>query len=70
MNRNTNEETAVYSMKESWDQLWLDTALQQDPGWELLPLTSSEFLADICARENFAKLIYSKELHHEIIPQL
>jgi len=70
MNRNTDEETAVYSMKESWDQLWLDTALQQDADWELLPLTSSEFLADICARENFAKLLYSKELHHEIIPQL
>ena len=74
MNRNngtgTKEQTAVYTIKERWDQLWLQTALEQDPSWELVVLPSSDFLADVCARQNFSKLLYSKERHHEIIPQL
>jgi hypothetical protein len=74
MNRNNGstgeEETAVFTIKESWDLLWLETAQEQDPGWELLTIPSSEFLSEVCAQQNFPKLLYSKELHHEIIPQL
>merc|ERR1711936_1531754 len=70
MNRKSDEEVAVYSLKDSWDQLWLDTVLEQDPDWVLLPLTINEFLSDVCEREKFPKLLYSKSTHHEMIPQI
>ena len=64
------DDSAVYTIKDSWDLKWLDTALEQDPDWEVLSLPSAQFLAEVCAEKNFAKLLYSKERHHEIIPQL
>merc|ERR1711970_720850 len=67
MNRKSDEEVAVYSLKDSWDQLWLDTVLEQDPDWVLLPLTINEFLSDVCEREKFPKLLYSKSTHHEVV---
>lgn len=76
MNRNTarygdlEEEIAVYTIKESWDQLWLDTALEQDPGWSLQQLTINEFISDVCEKENFPKLLYTQSTHHEVIPQI
>jgi hypothetical protein len=66
----TLEETAVYTIKESWDQEWLDTTLEYDPFWILFPLTIEEFLSDVCERENFPKIMYSKSTHHEVIPQI
>ena len=73
MNRNIGtepEEIAVYTIKESWDQLWLETAVDYDSEWELLPLTIDEYLSDVCEKENFPKILYSKTTHHEVIPQL
>ena len=66
----TLEETAVYTLKGSWDQEWLDTTLQYDPLWILYPLTVEEFLSDVCEREQFPKIVYSKSTHHEVIPQI
>ena len=73
MNRNNGndpEETAVYTIKNSWDQLWLNTAMEEDPEWELLNLTFDEYLSDVCEKENFAKILYRKSIHHETIPQI
>ena len=64
------EETAVYTLKGSWDQEWLDTTLEYDPDWILFPLTIEEFLSDVCEREQFPKILYSKSAHHEVIPQI
>jgi len=64
------EETAVYTLKDGWDLEWLDTALEQDPGWNVINIDKDPFLNYVCATKNFSKLIYSKERHHEIIPQL
>jgi len=73
MNRNTDtqpEEVAVYTIKDSWDELWLGTALDFDPEWDLQNLTIAEYLGDVCEKEQFAKIIYSKTVHHELIPQI
>ena len=77
MNRNNNEEyedeedeIAIYTIKENWDQLWLDTALNQNPGWDVVPMAVDEYLNDICEKENFTKILYSKSIHHEVIPQI
>jgi len=73
MNRKTGtakDEAAVYTLKGNSDQLWLETALEQDPEWEVVPLTIDEYLSDICEKEKFPKILYSKPEHHEVIPQL
>ena len=36
MNRKNEEnDNAVYTIKEGWDQQWLDTAIDYDPDWEV-----------------------------------
>jgi len=72
MNRKqgAEEEIAVYTLKDHWDPLWLDDTLEQDPEWDLLPLSINEFLTDVCEKENFAKILYSHSRHHELIPQI
>lgn len=64
------EEVAVYTIRESWDKLWLETAIEYDPELELFPLTIAEYLSDVCEKQNFPKIVYSKELHHEVIPEI
>ena len=63
-------EIAVYTLKDGWDVEWLETAMEQDPSWEQTVLPNKQFVNEVCAARNFPKLLYSKELHHEIIPQL
>ena len=63
-------EIAVYTLKDGWDVEWLETAMEQDPSWEQTVLPNKQFVNKVCAARNFPKLLYSKELHHEIIPQL
>ena len=75
MNRKENQtieedEVAVYTLKEGWDVEWLETAMEQDPTWEQVVVPNKQFLNEVCAARNFPKMLYSKELHHEIIPQL
>merc|ERR1719167_321439 len=76
MNRNTSHqeeawtETAVYTIKESWDQEWLDTSVEYDTSWTTFDLSIEAFLSDICAKQNFPKILYSKSIHHETIPQI
>ena len=73
MNRNTDtdpEEVVVYTIRESWDKLWLETALEYDPEWEMVTLSIDEYLFDVCEKEKFPKIIYSKETHHEVIPEI
>ena len=71
MNRKDGEnDDAVYSIKEGWDQNWLETALEFDPDWEVLSLSINEFLVDVCEKENYPKILYSKSNHHEIVPQI
>ena len=67
-----DENMAVYTIKEGWDQNWLDTYLDQnsDEDWELLPLSIDEYLLDVCSAQNFTKILYSKSTHHEVIPQI
>ena len=37
MNRKNGEnDNAVYTIKENWDQQWLDTAIDYDPDWEVV----------------------------------
>merc|ERR1719309_1308810 len=36
MNRDEEGDVAVYTVKEGWDQEWLDTELEQDPGWDIV----------------------------------
>ena len=37
MNRKNEEnDNAVYTIKEGWDQQWLDTAIDYDPDWEVV----------------------------------
>ena len=64
------DEIAVYTLKEGWDVEWLETAMEQDPTWEQTVLPKEQFINEVCAARNFPKLLYSKDLHHEIIPQL
>ena len=64
------DEIAVYTLKGGWDVEWLETAMEQDPTWEQTVLSNKQFINEVCAARNFGKLLYSKELHHEIIPQL
>ena len=64
------EEVAVYTIKESWDQLWLDTALTYDPDWNVTTVSIEEYVSDICEKENFSRIFYSKSMHHEVIPQI
>ena len=75
MNRKENQtieedEIAVYTLKEGWDVEWLETAMEQDPTWEQVVVPNKQFVNEVCAARNFPKMLYSKELHHEIIPQL
>ena len=67
-----DENMAVYTIKEGWDQNWLDTYLDQnsEEDWELLPLSIDEYLLDVCSAQNFTKILYSKSTHHEVIPQI
>ena len=69
INRDPASDTAAYTLKSSWDVQWLETAQAEDPGWEVVTMPALEFL-ELCATHNFPKLLYSKEVHHEIIPQL
>ena len=64
------EEVAVYTIKSGWDQQWLETTIEQDEAWNMISLDITEFLADICEKKNFPKLVYSKESHHEVIPEI
>ena len=36
MNRDEEGAAAVYTVKEGWDQEWMDTALEQDLGWDVV----------------------------------
>merc|ERR1719244_45967 len=67
---NRNEELAVYTMRDNWDQLWLQVALEKDPELDLIPLGNDEFLLSICEKQNFGKILYSKSTHHEVIPEI
>ena len=64
------EETVVYTMRESWDQVWLDTVLEKDPEWIMVNMDIDTFLSDLCEQEDFPKILYSKAVHHEVIPQI
>ena len=67
---NRGGEDAVFTMKEGWDTNWLDTALELHPDWQVETLSAADFISGVCASQNFPKILYSKETHHEIIPQL
>ena len=61
MNRNTGtdpEEVVVYTIRESWDKLWLETALEYDPEWEMVTLSIDEYLSDVCEKESCQCSIY------------
>ena len=60
----------VYTMRESWDQVWLDTVLEKDPDWTMVNMDIDAFLSDLCEQEEYPKILYSKEMHHEVIPQI
>ena len=64
------EETVVYTMRESWDQVWLDTVLEKDPDWIMVNMDIDTLLSDLCEQEDFPKILYSKAVHHEVIPQI
>ena len=34
--KNEENDNAVYTIKENWDQQWLDTAIDYDPDWEVV----------------------------------
>merc|ERR1719348_860190 len=70
INRDVDGEESVFTIREGWDAEWLDTAMDLDNGLEPVYVSASEFLTDYCALENYPKILYSKETHHEIIPQL
>ena len=71
MNRNDGEnENAVYTIKEGWDQQWLDTAVEYDQHWEISFLSIDEFILDVCEKEKYPKILYSALRQHEIIPQI
>merc|ERR1719244_1338750 len=67
---NRDQELSVYTLMEAWDQAWLDTTLGQDSDLDLLPLSIDEFLLTVCEQQNFAKILYSKSVHHEVIPEI
>ena len=66
----SQEEIAIYTMKDNWDKLWLDTILDIEADWELVPFTVMEYLEQVCDKQGFQKIIYSKEAHHELIPEI
>ena len=70
INRGEEGGDVVFTLKEGWDTQWFETALEYDPSLEPESLSSQVFLETVCSSYNFPKIIYSKELHHEIIPQL
>merc|ERR1719348_690674 len=70
INRDVDGEESVFTVREGWDAEWLDTAMDLDNSLEPVYVSASEFLTDYCALENYPKILYSKETHHEIIPQL
>ena len=69
MNRK-EEGNAVYTIRESWDQLWLETALELGPEWEVEKLSIAEYLSDVCEMEGYGRIMFSKTRHQELIPQL
>ena len=70
INRGEQGGDVVFTLKEGWDLEWLDMALTNDPGLEVEHMSSDQFLQTICSTYSFPKIVYSKERHHEIIPQL
>ena len=71
MNRKNGEnDDAVYTIKEGWDQNWLDTTLEYNPEWDFSILSIDEFLLDVCEKENYPKILFDKYSQHEIIPQI
>ena len=60
----------VYTIRESWDQLWLDTVLEKEPDWTLVDVGIDAFLSDVCEQENYPKILYSRETHQEVVPQI
>ena len=36
----------------------------------MVTLSIDEYLSDVCEKEKFPKIIYSKETHHEVIPEI
>jgi len=71
INRDTAEDVeTVFTLREGWDEQWLETALEYDP--DLVPVNwlAEAFLNDVCGQFSFNKLLYNKTVHHEIIPQL
>ena len=71
MNRKNGEnDNAVYTIKEGWDQNWLETTLEYNPEWDVSFLSINEFIIDVCEKENYPKILYSTSMQHEIIPQI
>ena len=67
LNRNSLDST--YTIKDGWDDAWLELGLGMVPG-KMVNLTTEEYLMTVCEQEKFGKLIYSKTEHHEVIPQI
>ena len=67
LNRNSLDST--YTIKDGWDDVWLELGLGMVPG-KMVNLTTEEYLMTVCEQEKFGKLIYSKTEHHEVIPQI
>ena len=42
--KNEENDNAVYTIKENWDQQWLDTAIDYDPDWEVVSVRLWSFL--------------------------
>ena len=61
---------SVFTIKESWDKLWLDTALEADTELEPQTLSIDGFLIEVCETLKFPAIIYSKDTHHELIPEI
>jgi len=60
----------VFTIKESWDKLWLETALEADTELEPQTLSIDGFLVEVCETLKFPAIIYSKDAHHELIPEI
>ena len=63
-------DNGVFTLKESWDDQWLTTALELEPDWNIDIITASDFISGACAGQGFKKILYNSSDHHEVIPQL
>ena len=69
MNRD-DPSTQVYTLRESWDQSWLDTLLEKED-LKVKHHSKEEMIYEVCEAHNFGKILYSADYtQQEVLPQI